>query len=268
MQLPTSIPPTTSDGTETAPTRRYRCRHVFTDGHRCGSPSLRQQELCYYHHASRRGPSGGRGPFLMPRIDDRPAIQIAIYDILARIALGELELKPAGMLLYGLQIAASNLSQHEKALRHATANPEPLVEDVVSNPFLGDLAPIEEIPAGAPGSTALPSTLGLPPTEQPATGQPATAVVIPDPTLMSCHSEPKAKNPRIQPGAPQNSPHPPSEPIIPAKQKPSSRRHSDSPPRRHSDSQSQNLRSCLSSRARISRSSSGRVAKCFSFGSQ
>src|SRR6266702_3911917 len=228
MQLPTSIPPATSDGTETNPTRRYRCRHVFTDGHRCGSPSLRQQELCYYHHASRRGPSGGRGHFLMPRIDDRPAIQIAIYDILARIALGEIELKTAGMLLYGLQTAASNLTQHEKALRSAPANPEPLVEDVVSNPFLGDLAPIEEIPAGAPGSTASPSTLGLPPTEQPATGQPA----------------------------------------IPAKQEPSWGRHSDSPPRRHSDSQSQNLSSCLSSRARISRSSSERVVKCFSFGSQ
>src|SRR6266702_3902586 len=154
MQLPTSIPPATSDGTGTDPTRRYRCRHVFTDGHRCGSPSLRQQELCYYHHASRRGPSGGRGHFLMPRIDDRPAIQIAIYDILARIALGELELKTAGMLLYGLQIAASNLSQHEKALRHAAANPEPLVEDVVSNPFLGDLAPIEEIPDPVPETTA------------------------------------------------------------------------------------------------------------------
>src|SRR6266702_2988125 len=190
MQHPTSIPPATSDGTETDPTRRYRCRHVFTDGHRCGSSSLRQQELCYYHHASRRGPSGGRGHFLMPRIDDRPAIQIAIYDILARIALGELELKPAGMLLYGLQIAASNLSQHEKALRSAPANPEPLVEDVVSNPFLGDLAPIEEIPdtntPGAPCQTASSSDVGLPLTEQPAREQPATAVVIPDLTLMSC----------------------------------------------------------------------------------
>ena len=28
MQLPTSIPPATSDGTETDPTRRYRCRHA------------------------------------------------------------------------------------------------------------------------------------------------------------------------------------------------------------------------------------------------
>ncbi|HEX9198795.1 MAG TPA: hypothetical protein VF865_04505 [Acidobacteriaceae bacterium] len=223
MQLPTSIPPATSDGTETDPTRRYRCRHVFTDGHRCGSPSLRQQELCYYHHTSRRGPSGGRGHFLMPRIDDRPAIQIAIYDILARIALGEIELKAASMLLYGLQIAASNLSQHEKSLRSAAANPEPLVEDVVSNPFLGDLAPIEELP---------------------------------DTNLMSCHSEPKAKNPRIPPGAPQSSPQPASKPIIPVKQEPSWGRHSDS--------QSQNLGSCLSSRARISRRSSRRVAKCFS----
>ena len=28
--------------------KRYQCRHIFTDGHRCGSPCLRGEELCYY----------------------------------------------------------------------------------------------------------------------------------------------------------------------------------------------------------------------------
>jgi hypothetical protein len=135
-----------TDQTITDPTRRYRCRHVFTDGHRCGSPSLRTQDFCYYHHASRREPSlaPGHGMFLMPRIDDRAAIQIALYDILARITLRDIELKTAGMLLYGLQIASSNIAQQEKSARLAIPNPEPLVDEVTSNLLFGDLAPIAE----------------------------------------------------------------------------------------------------------------------------
>ena len=37
--------------------KKYYCRHIFTDGHRCGSPALRNQHFCYYHHATRR-PAG------------------------------------------------------------------------------------------------------------------------------------------------------------------------------------------------------------------
>ncbi len=34
--------------------KRYQCRHIFTDGHRCGSPCLRHEDFCYYHHTTRR----------------------------------------------------------------------------------------------------------------------------------------------------------------------------------------------------------------------
>jgi hypothetical protein len=126
--------PTTTD-----PKRRYLCRHIFTEGHCCGSPALRGQDLCYYHHASRREPrlAGHNGSFIMPPIDDRPAIQIALYDVLSRLAQFDLDLKRAGMFLYGLQIASSNLGKGE---RFAATN-EPVVEDIVSNPFPRRLGP-------------------------------------------------------------------------------------------------------------------------------
>ena len=38
----------------TIQTPRFQCRHVFTDGRRCGSPALRTQNFCYFHHTSRR----------------------------------------------------------------------------------------------------------------------------------------------------------------------------------------------------------------------
>src|ERR1700716_2358259 len=38
----------------TPDTKQYQCRHIFTDGHRCGSPCLRGEDLCYYHHTTRK----------------------------------------------------------------------------------------------------------------------------------------------------------------------------------------------------------------------
>ena len=39
--------------TETQP-KRYQCRHIHTQGHRCGSPALRGELFCYYHHTTRK----------------------------------------------------------------------------------------------------------------------------------------------------------------------------------------------------------------------
>jgi hypothetical protein len=207
--MPQSTPePTTQSTPDIDPKRRYRCRHVFTQGHRCGSPSLRGEDLCYYHHASRREPQLARhnGYFLMPRIDDRPAIQIAIYDVLARLSQFDIDPKRAGMFLYGLQIASANLAKHEKS----AANTEPIVEEIIPNPFLGDLAPIAEMPetpateSGAPGSTALSSTLGLPPAETTAPSTASQTKVVPEPSTEVVILR-AAKNPRIPPDAPQIS---------------------------------------------------------------
>ena len=126
------------------PQRRYLCRHVHTDGRRCGSPALRAQNFCYYHDRSRlpNAPLAGRiGIFRMQPIDDRAAIQIALYDILSRITAGDLDPKRASILLYGLQIASSNLARLEKA-----QPPTDILEHITQDHRLGDLAPIEEIP--------------------------------------------------------------------------------------------------------------------------
>src|SRR4051812_13984676 len=107
------------------PTRRYLCRHVHTDGRRCGSPALRAQNFCYYHDRQRLSNTrlaGRTGIFRMQPIDDRAAIQIAILDVLSRISAGDIDNKRASILLYGLQIASSNLARQEK-LQPAT---EPL----------------------------------------------------------------------------------------------------------------------------------------------
>src|ERR1700732_545448 len=128
-------------------TKRYQCRHIFTDGHRCGSPCLKQEEFCYYHHTTRRpaGNTRGRGPeqaeFDISIPEDRSAIQSAIGEVLRRIARNEIDPKRAGLLLYGLQIASLNIARATEPARDTAP-----VEEITADPELGTLAPQAEVP--------------------------------------------------------------------------------------------------------------------------
>ena len=206
------------------PKRRYLCRHIHASGHRCSSPALRGANLCFYHRASHQGPpiSVGRTPataiFEMPQFDDRPGIQLALYNILARVASCDIDTKRAGLLLYGLQIASANLPRHAQS---DTAL-QPQVDEVIYDHQLGELAPITEIPtptsvptSGAPCSTASSSTMGLQPTDSvpPIEAIPTTEAAQPTEAVISSGAVPPtevvllsgAKNPLISPEPPQQS---------------------------------------------------------------
>ena len=137
----------------------YQCRHILTDGRRCGSPSLRKEHFCYYHHKIRRpvpireleARRGMQGVFELPNPEDRSAIQHAIGQVLQRIAANELDPRRAGLLLYGLQIASLNLlKNYQKVI------PEAYVEAVEVDPEFGELAPQTEFTEnhGRKGSVA------------------------------------------------------------------------------------------------------------------
>jgi hypothetical protein len=137
------MPDQITDQLTTTP-KRYQCRHIFTDGHRCGSPCLRREELCYYHHTTRRpieNPGERRArqsTFELPLPEDRSAIQRAIGEVLQRIAANEIDPKRAGLLLYGLQIASLNLPKAPETKF------EP-VEEIVTDTQYGTLAPQTEV---------------------------------------------------------------------------------------------------------------------------
>src|SRR5258707_9313924 len=130
--------------------KQYQCRHIFTDGHRCSSPCLRQEEFCYYHHTTRRPVANPkqrrsrRSTFHLPLPEDRSAIQQSIGEVLQRIAANDIDPRRAGLLLYGLQIASLNLP---KPATHRNAKPEPaeIVEEITAHPELGVLAPRAEV---------------------------------------------------------------------------------------------------------------------------
>ena len=122
------------DPTET--TKQYQCRHIFTDGHRCGSPCLRGEDLCYYHHTTRKpvvDPQqrrGRRSSFDLPLPEDRSAIQQSIGEVLRRIASNDIDSRRAGLLLYGLQIASTNLPRQASKQSSNTREeaPQPIEE--------------------------------------------------------------------------------------------------------------------------------------------
>jgi hypothetical protein len=124
-----------------------QCRHVFTAGHRCASPCLRHEPFCYHHHTTRRpvaNPAARRRrstTFTLPELEDRASIQLALGEILQRIAANDLDPKRAGHLLYGLQIAASLLPKEDPKQQPKS------VSEVTHDEELGDLAPAQQIGA-------------------------------------------------------------------------------------------------------------------------
>jgi hypothetical protein len=64
--------------------------------------------------------------------EDRSAIQLAIGEVLRRIASNDIDPHRAGLLLYGLQIASLNLP---KPATHHKANTEPPKSSKRSHPI-------------------------------------------------------------------------------------------------------------------------------------
>jgi hypothetical protein len=134
--------------TSTTAPKRFQCRHIHTEGRRCGSASLRGEEFCYFHHNSRKPVSNPRtrrsrqATFDLPLPEDRGAIQISIGEVLRRIASNAIDPRRAGLLLYGLQIASLNLPKPTPV----PAEQGSLVEETVTDPTHGPIAPTTELP--------------------------------------------------------------------------------------------------------------------------
>ncbi len=92
------------------------CHHRFPDDHRCGSPALRGEAFCYYHHPDRRPVANpyarrARRGFQLTAPTDHRSLQKALNEVLVRIAANKLDVHRAGLILYSLQVASQNLSQ-------------------------------------------------------------------------------------------------------------------------------------------------------------
>ena len=118
-----------------------RCHHIKVNGIQCGSPALRTKKFCYFHHQWRRShrirhPRQG-APITfcdLPPLEDANSIQLALMQVTRLLLSGRIDHKTAGLVLYALQTASSNLKN---------LNLEPNWQKVVVNPRAVRYSPIE-----------------------------------------------------------------------------------------------------------------------------
>jgi hypothetical protein len=94
-----------------------RCEHLKINGTQCESPALKRNHYCYFHkrwqdarivlnaNRARRG----RPALDLPVLEDANSIQVSLMQIMRLILSGQIDPKTAGLLLYALQTASSNL---------------------------------------------------------------------------------------------------------------------------------------------------------------
>jgi hypothetical protein len=114
-----------------APKPSPLCHHVHPTGRRCGSPALRGERFCYFHHPTRRPPQRTKPhitAFELPPLTDREDLQIAFSEILHRIAGNTLDAKRAGLLLQTLAMASANLAAGGFQSGPSQINPDQLMD--------------------------------------------------------------------------------------------------------------------------------------------
>jgi hypothetical protein len=85
------------------------CTHRFADDHRCGSPALRSEQYCYYHHPNRKPVANpyerrARRGFHLVAPDTPQTLQMALSQVVQRLAANQLDVHRAGQIIYTLQL--------------------------------------------------------------------------------------------------------------------------------------------------------------------
>jgi hypothetical protein len=114
-----------------------RCQWVRQDGTSCGSPQMKQHIYCFAHMQM----AEARDLMLrLPPPEDPNAIQVGLMRIQKAVIEDTISMKKAGLLLYSMQLALTNVGQttfgqakDEEMVRETMDEEEALSEKAVSN---------------------------------------------------------------------------------------------------------------------------------------
>ena len=93
------------------------CHQVKENGTLCRSAAVSGRHYCYFHlrHRARRlvmaraRARGQRWRLQLPPLEDLPSVQVGLMQVLDAVANDSIDSRRAGLMLYGLQQAATNL---------------------------------------------------------------------------------------------------------------------------------------------------------------
>ncbi len=103
-----------------------RCQHLKMNGTQCGCPALRWRRLCFFHDRIKRerkkiaNDTTAERPFDLPLLEDANSVQVALMKTIQMLGSGRLDHKTAGLMLYALQTASSNLRRADFEADNAT----------------------------------------------------------------------------------------------------------------------------------------------------
>ena len=109
-----------------------RCQHLKVNGTQCGSPALRSRRLCFFHNNVRAAKAeiladtSAPRMFDLPLLEDANSVQMALMKVIQMLGSEQMDHRTAGLMLYALQTASSNLRNVNLEVRYVT--------DVVINP--------------------------------------------------------------------------------------------------------------------------------------
>jgi hypothetical protein len=87
------------------------CTHVKITGHRCGSPALRGQPHCYFHHqilSSRQPQADDSQLHSIALIENEEAVQVALMQVIDALLKNTMDTRRAGLVIKALYIASVN----------------------------------------------------------------------------------------------------------------------------------------------------------------
>ena len=114
------------------------CRHIMTSGKKCEAPALKGGHFCYYHtrlHTDAKKTVTPMDSIEIPVIEDHCTLQLVLAQVLKQMVNGNIDRHRAGLLLYGLQIAAQTVD------RSRVPVPSMAVKSISRTPEGDDLAP-------------------------------------------------------------------------------------------------------------------------------
>ncbi len=84
------------------------CRHIMPNGRKCRAAALRDKPFCFHHAKLHFRSSFTRKPgkLAQPSVDDLSGLQSAVAEALRTLSSPLTDTRRAGVLLYGLHLAA------------------------------------------------------------------------------------------------------------------------------------------------------------------
>jgi hypothetical protein len=87
------------------------CTHIKTNGIRCGSPSLRGEQFCYFHQRMIRGVRTPPKSRIHPiaNLEDDEAIQTSLMEVVDAIVRNHIDIRRAELMIRALNTAVRNI---------------------------------------------------------------------------------------------------------------------------------------------------------------